>query len=200
MKQAILTAAMVMAVGSTSALAAPSTPEGGQLTFHGLVSPTTCSKIITSERGQQSTDGDVYLLTAAPADVTAEVQSDAFGAKPEPFTIALNCKGATGVTAGVTKASLTMDSAFRNTKGTLSNDTSLTVNNNPAAGNVDIAIHDADTKAQVKVDGTEVHLATFNTDSVATYNFMASYVKSVAADQVTPGHVTTLATYSFTYE
>lgn len=200
MKKALLATAMVMAMGSTSALAAPSTPEGGQLTFHGLVSPTTCAKVITSALGKQSTDGDIYLDTAAPADITAEVQPSAYGAKPEPFTISLDCKGASGVTAGVSKASLTMDSAFRNTKGTLDNDSSLTVNNNPAAGNVNIAIHDADTKAQVKVDGTEVHEATFDTDSVATYNFMASYVKAVDLDEVTSGHVTTLATYSFTYE
>ncbi|NGZ39486.1 fimbrial protein, partial [Salmonella enterica subsp. enterica serovar Typhi] len=56
MKKAILAAAMVMAMGSTSAMAV----EGGQIEFHGLVSATTCSKVVSSSRGNQATDGDVY--------------------------------------------------------------------------------------------------------------------------------------------
>ena len=51
-----------MAMGSTSAMAADA--EGGQLNFHGLVSATTCSKVVSTSRGDESTDGNIYLETA----------------------------------------------------------------------------------------------------------------------------------------
>lgn len=69
-----------------------------------------------------------------------------------------------------------------------------------AAKNVNIAIHDADTKTLMKVDGADVHEATFDASQVATYNFVASYVKANGIDDVTPGHVTTNAMYTFTYQ
>jgi type 1 fimbria pilin len=194
MKKAILAAAMVMAMGSTSAMAV----EGGQIEFHGLVSATTCSKVVSSSRGNQDTDGDVYLSTAAPGDITKAVEANAFGALPAPFSIILDCSGAGEVTDAM-KASLVMDSSFANTTGTLDNDTALTVSGEAAAENVNIAIHDADTNAQVKVDGAEVHEAAFS-NKVATYNFMASYVRADASKEVTTGHVTTNAMYTFTYK
>ncbi|WP_423061544.1 fimbrial protein [Citrobacter portucalensis] len=196
MKKILLVAAIAFA--STTAMAADI--EGGQINFHGLVSATTCAKVVSTTRGTESTDGNVYLETATPADINAEVSPTAFGAKAEPFSIILNCKDAAAITGGSSKASLVLGSSFSNAKGTLNNDTNLTVDGAAAASNVNIAIHDADTKAQVKVDGVEVHEATFNTDKEATYNFMASYVKAVAGDDVTPGHVTTNAMYTFTYE
>lgn len=73
---------MVMAMGSTSAMAV----EGGQIEFHGLVSATTCSKVVSSSRGNQATDGDVYLTTAA-GDITEGVAANAYGALPAPFSI-----------------------------------------------------------------------------------------------------------------
>lgn len=79
MKKAILAAAMVMAMGSTSAMAADA--EGGQLNFHGLVSATTCSKVVSTSRGDESTDGNIYLETATPADITTEVADATYGAK-----------------------------------------------------------------------------------------------------------------------
>ncbi|EKN7211282.1 fimbrial protein [Salmonella enterica] len=189
MKKAILAAAMVMAMGSTSAMAV----EGGQIEFHGLVSATTCSKVVSSSRGNQATDGDVYLTTAAPGDITEGVAANAYGALPAPFSIILDCSGAADVT-DATKASLVMDSSFSNTTGTLDNDTTLS-----GAENVNIAIHDADTKTQVKIDGAEIHEASFK-NKVATYNFMASYVRADASKEVTTGHVTTNAMYTFTYQ
>lgn len=197
MKKAILAAAMVMAMGSTSAMAADA--EGGQLNFHGLVSATTCSKVVSTSRGDESTDGNIYLETATPADITTEVADATYGAKAEPFSIVLNCKDASEVTTG-TKASLSMVSSFGNTKGTLDNDTNLTAAGMAAAKNVNIAIHDADTKTLMKVDGADVHEATFDASQVATYNFVASYVKANGIDDVTPGHVTTNAMYTFTYQ
>ncbi|MDM3274098.1 fimbrial protein [Citrobacter sp. Ce119] len=197
MKKAILAAAMVMAMGSTSAMAAD---QGGQLNFHGLVSATTCSKVVSTSRGDESTDGNIYLRTATPGDITTEVADTTYGALEEPFTIILNCKDASEVVGGTTVAKLSMVSSFGNTKGTLNNDTNLTAAGMAAAKNVNIAIHDADKKTLMKVDGADVHDATFDTSKVATYHFVASYVKAVLADDVTPGHVTTNAMYTFTYE
>ncbi|CAD7560751.1 Fimbrial protein YadN [Citrobacter europaeus] len=197
MKKAILAAAMVMAMGSTSAMAADA--EGGQINFHGLVSATTCSKVVSTSRGDESTDGNVYLETATPADITTEVADSTYGAKAEPFSIILNCKDAAEVTT-TTKASLSMVSAFGNTKGTLDNDTNLTAAGMAAAKNVNIAIHDDVSKTLMKVDGADVHEATFNEGKIATYNFVASYVKANGTDTVTPGHVTTNAMYTFTYQ
>ncbi|EOB3388106.1 fimbrial protein [Salmonella enterica] len=194
MKKAILAAAMVMAMGSTSAMAV----EGGQIEFHGLVSATTCSKVVSSSRGNQATDGDVYLTTAAPGDITEGVAANAYGALPAPFSIILDCSGAADVT-DATKASLVMDSSFSNTTSTLDNDTTLSVAGETGAENVNIAIHDADTKTQVKIDGAEIHEASFK-NKVATYNFMASYVRADASKEVTTGHVTTNAMYTFTYQ
>mgnify|MGYP005982681851 CR=1 FL=1 len=197
MKKAILAAAMVMAMGSTSAMA---DVQGGQLNFHGLVSATTCSKVVSTSRGDESTDGNIYLETATPADITTEVADTTYGAKPEPFTIILNCKDATDVVADTTVAKLSMVSSFSNTKGTLDNDTNLSSAGMAAASNVNIAIHDADTKTLMKVNGSDVHDATFDASKVATYHFMASYVKAAATGSVTPGHVTTNAMYTFTYQ
>lgn len=56
-----------------------------------------------------------------------------------------------------------MDSSFSNTTGTLDNDTTLSVAGETGAENVNIAIHDADTKTQVKIDGAEIHEASFKT-------------------------------------
>lgn len=198
MKKAILAAAMVMAMGSTSAMAADA--EGGQLNFHGLVSATTCTKVVSTSRGDESTDGNIYLETATPTDITTEVADATYGAKAEPFSIVLNCKDASGVTGGTTVAKLSMVSSFGNTKGTLDNDTNLTAAGMAAAKNVNIAIHDADTKTLMKVDGADVHEATFDASQVATYHFVASYVKANGTDTVTPGHVTTNAMYTFTYQ
>ncbi|MGJ2492013.1 fimbrial protein, partial [Salmonella enterica subsp. enterica serovar Paratyphi A] len=54
-------------------------------------------------------------------------------------------------------------------------------------------------KTQVKIDGAEIHEASFK-NKVATYNFMASYVRADASKEVTTGHVTTNAMYTFTYQ
>ncbi|ASG89508.1 fimbrial protein [Salmonella enterica] len=198
MKKAILAVAMVMAMGSASAMA--DDVQGGQINFHGLVSATTCSKVVSTSRGDEATDGNVYLETAAPADITKAVQSASYGAKPQPFTIVLNCKDAAEVTAGTTVAQLTMTSSFSNTQGTLDNDKNLVTAGIAAADNVDIAIHDVTAKTQMKVDGSDAHSATFDENKIATYNFMASYVRDVEANEVTPGHVTTNAMYTFTYQ
>lgn len=194
MKKAILAAAMVMAMGSTSAMAA----EGGQIEFHGLVSATTCSKVVASSRGNQATDGDVYLSTATPGDITKGVEANAYGALPAPFSIILDCSASADITDTM-KASLVMDSSFANTTGTLDNDIAMSVAGVTGAENVNIAIHDSDTKTQVKVDGAEIHEAAFK-NKVATYNFMASYVRADASKEVTTGHVTTNAMYTFTYQ
>lgn len=198
MKKAILAAAMVMAMGSTSAMAADA--EGGQINFHGLVSATTCSKVVSTSRGDESTDGNIYLRTATPGDITTEVADTTYGALEEPFTIILNCKDASEVVGGTTVAKLSMVSAFGNTKGTLDNDTNLTAAGMAAAKNVNIAIHDDVSKTLMKVDGADVHEATFSEGKIATYNFVASYVKANGTDTVTPGHVTTNAMYTFTYQ
>ncbi|POP41593.1 fimbrial protein [Superficieibacter electus] len=199
MKKTMLLAAMLTAIGSGSAMA--DDVQGGQLQFNGLISATTCSKIVRTERGDSNTDGQIYLDSATPAEVTTEIQTTATGAKPEPFSIILDCKDATEVTE-TTIAKLKMDSTFSNTKGTLNNDANLTVSGIAAAKDVDIAIHhDKDgSLTQMKVDGADTHDATFNASKVATYDFIASYVKASATATVTPGHVTTNAMYTFTYQ
>ncbi|EPQ6908895.1 fimbrial protein [Citrobacter freundii] len=197
MNKAILATALVSMLSAGSAMAGV---QGGQINFHGLVSDTTCSKVVSTARGNETTDGNVYLQTAAPADITDGIQAASYGAKAEPFTIVLNCEGAADVTS-TTKAKLTMDSSFSNSKGTLNNDENLVVSGVNAAGNVNIAIHDdtSGTPTQMKVDGSDVHEATFDANKVATYNFTASYVKADATKDVTSGHVTTNAMYTFTY-
>lgn len=202
MKKTLLLATMLTAIGSDSVIAA-STPEGGQLNFYGKISTTTCSKIIssTNQPGSQQTDGDIYLDTVAPAVVSDGLQTGAPGAAPTKFSITLDCSDAADVTEA-TKASLKMDSNFRNSQGTLTNDISRVVSGEAAADNIAIAVHDetSGTVTQMKIDGVDAHQAQFNASKVATYNFIASYVRANASDVVTPGHVTTNATYTFTYQ
>lgn len=197
MKKVLLATAMTMALGIASGSALAADIEGGQINFHGLVSASTCETTITSSHGSQTTDADVYLATVAPDDIEGEVNAAAVGAAPEPFSIVVDCsKGGTAYTS----ADLVMASTFANTKGTLNNDEDTTVNGVAAATNVDIAIHNADNNnAQVPVDGATVQTAAFDANSKATYNFIASYVKSVDGEEVVPGVVTTNAMYTISY-
>jgi type 1 fimbria pilin len=199
MKKVLLATAMTMALGIASGSALAADIEGGQINFHGLVSASTCETTITSSHGSQTTDADVYLATVAPGDIKGEVSTSEAGAAQEPFSIVVDCTGATGVAEG-TPLNLVMASTFANTKGTLNNDEDTTVNGVAAATNVDIAIHNADNNnAQVPVDGATAQTTTFGADSKATYNFIASYVKSVGTEDVVPGVVTTNAMYTISY-
>ncbi|HCL5270675.1 TPA: fimbrial protein [Salmonella enterica] len=199
MKKVLLATAMTMALGIASGSALATDVEGGQINFHGLVSAPTCDTTVTSSHGSSATDGDVYLNTVAPADITGAVSATAPGAEPEPFSIVIDCSKSGPVAEGA-KASLTMASTFADTTGTLNNDENVTVNGVAAATGVDIAIHNADNNtAQVKVDGQDAQIAQF-VDDKATYNFIASYVLSNAGKTPTSGIVTTNAMYTFTYQ
>lgn len=198
MKKVLLATAVVMAMGSTSAMAT----EGGRINFEGLVSAETCQKVVTSSVGSSETDGTVTLNTAHVSDITAEVADTTAGAKAEDFSIKLDCSEAG---AGLEKASLTLSSSFSNTKGTLDNDETLSRNGEAAAKAVDIAVHrvadDTNALSLVKINDPANTMDQEFINNVATYNFKASYVKSSdAGAEVTTGPVTTNAVYTFSYQ
>lgn len=198
MKKVLLATAVVMAMGSTSAMAT----EGGRINFEGLVSAETCQKVVTSSVGSSETDGTVTLDTAHVSDITAEVADTTAGAKAEAFSIAIDC---TDAGTSPAKASLTLSSSFSNTKGTLDNDETLSRNGEAAAKAVDIAIHrvadDTNALSLVKINDPANTMDQEFTNNVATYNFKASYVKSSdAGAEVTTGPVTTNAIYTFSYQ
>ncbi|ECF5898185.1 fimbrial protein [Salmonella enterica subsp. salamae] len=198
MKKVLLATAIVMAMGSTSAMAT----EGGRINFEGLVSAETCQKVVSSAAGDSATDGTVTLKTAHVSDITAEVSDTAAGAKAEDFSIAIDCSEAG---ASPAKASLTLSSSFSNTKGTLDNDETLSRAGEAAAKAVDIAVHrvadDTNALSLVKINDPANVMDENFTNNVATFNFKASYVKSSdAGAEVTTGPVTTNAIYTFTYE
>lgn len=198
MKKVLLATAVVMAMGSTSAMAT----EGGRINFEGLVSAETCQKVVTSSVGSSETDGTVTLNTAHVSDITAEVADTTAGAKAEDFSIAIDC---TDAGTSPAKASLTLSSSFSNTKGTLDNDETLSRNGEAAAKAVDIAIHrvadDTNALSLVKINDPANTMDQEFTNNVATYNFKASYVKSSdAGAEVTTGPVTTNAIYTFSYQ
>ncbi|HCL5351102.1 TPA: fimbrial protein [Salmonella enterica] len=77
---------------------------------------------------------------------------------------------------------------------------------NPATG-VNLAIHAVDSSgaavaySQVKVnDPSDDHVATFDANGVAKFNFVASYVRQSSAVPVTAGYVKSNTAYTITYE
>lgn len=199
MKKVLLATAVVMAMGSTTAMAET---EGGRINFEGLVSAETCQKVVTSSVGSSETDGTVTLNTAHVSDITAEVADTTAGAKAEDFSIAIDC---TDAGTSPAKASLTLSSSFSNTKGTLDNDETLSRNGEAAAKAVDIAVHrvadNTNALSLVKINDPANTMDQEFINNIATYNFKASYVKSSdAGAEVTTGPVTTNAIYTFSYE
>lgn len=167
--------------------------DGGQLDFAGLVSDNTC--ILHVNGGAQ--DGQISLQTASTAEVetASVVNATAPGAKPEAFSITIDCSA---VPANA-NASLSMGSVFfSNSQGTLNNDLSV----NQAATGVAIAVHYQPTALsyeQVKInDSTDKKVKPF-TSGKATYNFKASYVQQNSTVPVTAGFVKTNAAYTVTY-
>lgn len=198
MKKVLLATAVLMALGSSSAMAV----EGGRINFEGFVSAETCKKVVSSSVGDSITDGTVTLETAHVSDVTVEVQPTTAGVNAKDFSITIDCSEAG---SSLAKAHLNMSSTFGNTKGTLDNDETLSRNGIEAAKAVDIAVHRVDDAtsalSQVKINDLSTTLDQPFTNNVATYNFKASYVKSSDANaEVTTGLVATNATYTFTYE
>ncbi|GHD93559.1 fimbrial protein [Pseudocitrobacter faecalis] len=188
LKKSAIAAALVLFTSSAFAL------DGGQLDFAGLVSDNTCDLHV--DGGAQ--DGQITLQTATTAEVTnaGVVSASAVGAKPEAFSITVDCSKAT-VTGS---ANLSMGSVFfSNSQGTLNNDHTVS----QAATGVAVAVHylkDASTVEQVKInDSTDVKVKAFD-NKKATYNFKASYVKEDSATAVTAGFVKTNAAYTVTYQ
>ncbi|BDI39721.1 fimbrial protein [Escherichia coli] len=187
LNKSAIAAALVMFTSSAFAL------DGGQLDFSGLVSDNTCALHVNG--GAQ--DGQITLQTATTAEVNGAgvVKTADVGAKPEAFSIAIDCSG-----DPKNNASLSMGSVFfSNSQGTLNNDLSIS----QAATGVAIAIHyltNATTYQQVKVnDSTDVKNLVF-TNGKAVYNFKASYVKQAATVDATAGYVKSNATYTVTYQ
>lgn len=168
--------------------------DGGQLDFSGLVSDNTCNLHVNG--GAQ--DGQISLATATTTEVNAAgvVNAVTTGAKPEPFSITVDCSANTPASA---EANLNMSSVFfSNSQGTLNNDMSVS----QAANGVAIAVHyqsAASTFEQVKInDSTDTKKLTL-TNGKGTYNFQASYVKQAASTPVVAGFVKTNAAYTITY-
>ncbi|MBJ9514685.1 fimbrial protein [Citrobacter portucalensis] len=193
MNKTLLAIAFSTALLSSSAFAL----DGGQVDFAGLVSDNTCTPHVNG--GSQ--DGQVQLNTAVTADVASDkgVQGSEPGVQPEPFYITVDC----GSSNTNSKAHLSMASTFfSNSLGTLNNDDSIS---NPATG-VNLAIHAIDASGsalaytQVKVnDAADIHDATFDTDGVAKFNFVVSYVRQSSAVPVTAGYVKSNTAYTLTY-
>ena len=189
-----LSVAFSAALLSASALAAL---DGGQVDFAGLVSDNTCTPHVNG--GSQ--DGQVQLKTAKTADITANtgVADTTPGVMPEKFYITVDC----GATTTNTKANLSMASTFfSNANGTLNNDKAII---SPASG-VNLAIHMVDSSGaavaykQVKVNNpADTHQVSFKS-GIATFNFVASYVRQASAVPVTPGYVKSNTAYTLTYE
>ncbi len=180
-------------VSASSAFAA----DGGQLDIAGLVSDETCKLLVNDGTAR---DASIVLKTATVSEVTAagEVTNAAVGAKAAPFSITVDCSALSDDDISE-NANLSMGSTFfSNSKGTLNNDSSIAT---PATG-TNIAIHEvSDTGAYTQVlvnNPTDVHTKAF-TSKVATYNFMASYVKANSTQAVGSGYVKTNAAYTVSY-
>ena len=194
MKLKLIALSLVLSAASTTSAFAL---DGGQVDFAGLVSDNTCTPHVNG--GSQ--DGQVQLNTAVTANVASDpgVQGSEPGVQPEPFYITVDC----GSSNANTKAHLSMASTFfSNSLGTLNNDDSIS---NPATG-VNLAIHAIDASGsalaytQVKVnDAADIHDATFDTDGVAKFNFVVSYVRQSSAVPVTAGYVKSNTAYTLTY-
>lgn len=196
MKKVLLATAVVLAMGSTTAMAT----EGGRINFEGLVSTETCTKTIHSVVGDSDTDGTITLGTAHISEIAAEVNTAAAGAKPEDFSIIINCSQAN---PAKTTVDLSLSSSFSNSKGTLNNNVALSRNGEAAAQGVDIAVHSvgaANAVSLVKINDPSNKLSqTFNA-GVATFDFKASYVKADSTTAVTSGPVSTNAIYTLVYQ
>lgn len=197
MKKVLLATAVVLAMGSTSAMAT----EGGRINFEGLVSTETCTKTIKSSVGDSDTDGTVTLATAHISEIDSEVDNVKAGAKPEDFSIIINCSQAD---PAKTKVDLSLSSSFSNSKGTLYNNVDLSRNGEAAAQGVDIAVHSvgaSNSLSLVKINDSSNKLSqSFNANGVATFDFVASYVKADSATAVTSGPVSTNAIYTLVYQ
>lgn len=188
LKKSAIAAALVMFTTSAFAL------DGGQLDFAGLVSDNTC--VLHVNGGAQ--DGQITLQTATTTEVNQAgvVQLASPGAKPEAFSITIDCSDdPQGASANLSMGSV----FFSDSQGTLNNDLSIS----QAATGVAIAIHyltDATTYEQMRVnDSTDVKNLLF-TNGKAVYNFKASYVKQAATVNATAGYVKTNAAYTVTYQ
>ncbi|MGL5242297.1 MAG: fimbrial protein [Kluyvera ascorbata] len=188
-----LSVAVSAALLSSSAFAL----DGGQIDFAGLVSDNTC---IPSVNGGTQ-DGQVQLNTAKTSDIESygAVQSGAAGVQPESFYITVDCGSAnTNQNANLSMAS----TFFSNSNGTLNNDDSIA---SPAVG-VNLAVHEVDASGaalaykQVKInDASDVHSQKFDSNGVAKFNFVVSYVKQATAIPVAAGYVKSNTAYTLTY-
>ncbi|MEG1689435.1 MAG: fimbrial protein [Hafnia sp.] len=190
MNKKLLAVVLAASCFSAGSVMAADENTGGQININGLVSDETCPASVNGG----DNDVNVTLKTAKPGEITA-LNAAALGAYPEAINIIVDCKN-----ASLAKANLTMVSTFHSTsQGTLNNDSSLS---GPAQG-VNIAIHNVKdaTPVQVKVnDPASVTTSDIDSNKIATFNFMASYVKSSPTATVTTGPVKTNATYLITYQ
>lgn len=177
-----LTAAVIMAAGMASAMAATSgantTVQGGTVEFKGAVVDAACA--VTADTANQVVNLDQVRL----ASLTGK---DSVANQKTPFSIKLaDCD-----TTVSTQASITFDgSAAEGTTGVLDN----TAGAGSAQG-VGIQIYDK--------DGSALNLGTASQavtliDGDNTLNFSADYYQ--VADKATAGSVDTTATFNVTYQ
>lgn len=183
---AVVLAASCFSAGNAMAV------DGGEININGLVSDETCPATVNGG----SNDVNITLKTAKPSDIAA-LNDKALGAYPAAISISVNCTNA----AANKTAIMSFTSTFHSTtQGTLENDSSIS---GPAKG-VNIALHDvsATTPALVKVNdpSSKISSPIDSTSHIATFSYMASYVKSSSTATVTSGPVKTNATYTLTYQ
>lgn len=207
MKKTILLAAVVMAMGTGSAMAAKGDQvAAGQITFNGQVDPATCiAHVVDGGKTSIGSDGTVTLKTVTLADMSAAgtVKAAETGLNAKDFSISIDC---TNADADMETVALYMSSAdFANNDGTLANNTNITLGSGiKMANGVSIAVHEVDSAGALSlvnmVNHSDDHSLAVDKDTrLATYNLRASYVKAPGTAAVTSGAVTTNSVYSIVY-
>ncbi|CAH3527745.1 MULTISPECIES: fimbrial protein [Enterobacter] len=175
--------AIALALSAGSAVAATASNDTGTITFHGMVSNTTCKVSLDQKIDQSGNDFDVTLDTVSVADfgTTALGTTSTLGQKK--FNLAL-----TGCdTATVAKAS----AQFNSWAGSSSTEGGLLVppaNAQGAAKNVNLVLsNDGNTKTDlVKIDQTNnTQQATVDTSGAAKLYYKVAYTQGQGWDQTT---------------
>ncbi|WP_392563915.1 fimbrial protein [Orbus wheelerorum] len=198
MKKILL--ATTLAALSTTSIAQAATPNvaGGQVNFFGLVTNVSCTVSVDG----QGSDSSVYL---APISMSEIAKADTLY-KPKSFTIDVsNCLPA--ATEGQTKtisvnwtggnlltgsnngylANSNGTSGAENVQFVLSTDSSSTLTNKIIPG------------ASSQPQATATTISGASGGDVSRFTYYVGYVSS-APTEVTPGQLTSYATYEITYE
>ncbi|HCL5257365.1 TPA: fimbrial protein [Salmonella enterica] len=201
-KKYSLAAAIVLAMGMGSAMAADTPSDTGTITFHGLVSNNTCKISLNSQTAQDGNDFDVTLDTVYVKNFAASLGGASSTLGQTPFTLDLSeCDNAT-----VKSASAQFDSwggSSSNTGGLLVPPSNL----QGAAANVNLVLTNNGNGAtdQVKIDqSNNTQIATVSTDGTAHLDYLVAYTQGEGWDAtnnpVTAGTVQAQVAFTMIYK